>query len=119
MCSDCLSRMIKKETSSSRDYVECPTCREKCFKRLAEIPKSLVMIQLMDAAKSSNIQSIPLNNNNSNQSSASTNYYPNFAAFHPLGTPHDIELKDPPSYSQVNSHNNTSPPNYQNQNQSQ
>ncbi len=116
--------MVKKETSSSRDYVECPTCRDKCFRRLTEIPKSLVMMQLLEAAKSStNLHNLQPNNNNNNNTTnnnynnySSSNYYPNFAAFHPLGTPHEPkENKSPPSYTQVT--NDTSPPKYQAQSQ--
>jgi hypothetical protein len=96
--------MVKRETVSFREYVECPMCKEKCFKRVIDIPKSLVMTQLIEAAKKSGIVS-----NQQANAADNANFYPNFAAFHPLGTPN--ELKNPPAYSQVTS--NISPPSYQ------
>ena len=53
--------MVKKVSNS--EYIECPTCREKTHKKLHEIPKSLVLIQLLEATKNLNTDS---NNNNNN-----------------------------------------------------
>jgi len=50
LCSECLLN-IQKNFSSSKFYVKCPTCKTKTKKRLEDIPRSLLTIQLMDATK--------------------------------------------------------------------
>jgi hypothetical protein len=52
--------MVKKVSNS--EYIECPTCREKTHKKLHEIPKSLVLIQLLEATKNINADHRSSNN---------------------------------------------------------
>lgn len=47
LCSTCLPHMRK--TSNQSTYIECPICREKFSRDLHDIPRSLVIVQLIDA----------------------------------------------------------------------
>lgn len=53
LCSQCLPHMIK-EHSKPTQHVECPLCKTKTNKQLSLVPKSLLIIQLIDATKSTN-----------------------------------------------------------------
>jgi len=44
---------LKKTHSDRREYFECPTCRAKHFVQLNSIPKSLVIIQLIESTRHS------------------------------------------------------------------
>lgn len=65
LCSICLPYMVKKINNS--EYIECPTCREKTHKSLHEIPKSLVLMQLVEATKGQDVQSSIRNSVSNNQ----------------------------------------------------
>jgi len=45
---------MAKDTNKSNTFVECPLCKFKTFKRINDIPRSLLIIQLIDATKNSN-----------------------------------------------------------------
>jgi Ca2+-binding EF-hand superfamily protein len=53
LCSECIPYMAK-DTNKSNTFVECPLCKFKTFKRINDIPRSLLIIQLIDATKNSN-----------------------------------------------------------------
>ena len=48
---------MKKVQNDKREYIECPTCRGKHFVQISSIPKSLVIIQLIESRRSSLITS--------------------------------------------------------------
>jgi hypothetical protein len=50
LCSQCLPHMQKND-DNFKTFIECPICKEKTKKRLEDIPRSLLMIQMMDATK--------------------------------------------------------------------
>ena len=50
LCSQCLSN-INRYANSPNAYVECPICKGKTKKSLKDIPRSLLIVQLMDATK--------------------------------------------------------------------
>ncbi len=50
LCSECLPKIIK-DGNSLRACVECPICKVKTNKCLQDIPRSLLIVQLMDATK--------------------------------------------------------------------
>ena len=52
ICDLCLPH-LKKVQNNRREYIECPACRSKHFVQISSIPKSLVIIQLIEIRRSS------------------------------------------------------------------
>ena len=51
LCSQCLPYIQKEINNTSNTYFECTICKRKTKQRLNDIPRSLLMIQIMDATK--------------------------------------------------------------------
>jgi len=61
--------MLKSPTGQ-RKHVECPICKDKLFVEISQVPKSLVIMQVMDVTRkttSSNTNSLKLTPNTYNQ----------------------------------------------------
>ncbi len=68
LCSVCLPHMLKIP-SDQRKFIECPICKDKLFVEISQVPKSLVLMQVMDVTR----QSANSNLNSSNWTSTSNN----------------------------------------------
>lgn len=63
LCSECLPYLIKRPNNNARgppqqEYIECPMCKGKLYASIDQVPRSLVITKLMDAAApaTSNLQ---------------------------------------------------------------
>lgn len=62
LCSLCLPFMVKKRNVDDNrvnrpaEFIECPICKQEHYKTINEIPKSLLICQLVDAAKGLKLQ---------------------------------------------------------------
>lgn len=64
LCSLCLPFMVKKRNADDNrqlnlrpaEFIECPICKQEHYKTINEIPKSLLISQLVDAAKTLKLQ---------------------------------------------------------------
>ena len=116
VCSDCLSHMIKRD-QRSLEYIECPTCREKCYRRINEIPKSLVIVQLLDASNGSSSSSTSSNNNNRNNATQNNVPYNSSMNNYPMQNNPFYSNTSPTATSTLTSNNNNynNPPSYSTQ----
>ena len=110
VCSQCLGQMVKKD-SRSIEYIECPTCREKCFRRLDEIPKSLVMLQLLEASRGSQRYNAPSSNNFASNQRQQELIQSNYANYNYNRYQNNIPPALP-SFPEAYKPNSTQPPNY-------
>jgi hypothetical protein len=88
---------MKKVQNDKIEYLECPTCRRKHFVQISSIPKSLVIIQLIESRR----------NSLRNQSQANNHHFSN-----PQKTTTD-NWDQPPPYSPPVSAQSQSQKNYQ------
>ena len=63
---------MKKVQNDKREYIECPTCRGKHFVQISSIPKSLVIIQLIESRRSSLRNQSQANNHHFSNSQKTT-----------------------------------------------
>ena len=71
ICSICLPG-IKKVQNDRTEYIECPTCRKKYFKQISSIPKSLVIIKMIERRRSSLRNQSQANNHHFSNSQKTT-----------------------------------------------
>jgi hypothetical protein len=59
ICKKCLPFMVKKPKppSNEREYIECPMCKAEHDLKLNQIPRSLVLSQLLEAVKTTTTSS--------------------------------------------------------------
>lgn len=69
LCSSCLPHMLK-QPNQGREHIECPICKDKLHVQISQVPKSLVLMQVMEATKrtttTSNTNTATTNRNGSN-----------------------------------------------------
>jgi hypothetical protein len=49
LCSECLPHLVKPATRTQGSFIECPICKDKLFTSVTNVPRSLVIMQVMDA----------------------------------------------------------------------
>lgn len=54
LCSECLPHLVKPPTRTEGSHIECPICKDKLFTNVTNVPRSLVIMQVMDATYGSN-----------------------------------------------------------------
>ena len=50
LCNQCLPYMVKVAANSS--FIECPICKTKTHKSISDVPRSLIILQIIEANKS-------------------------------------------------------------------
>lgn len=80
LCSVCLPHLIKQPSRQNgpREFIECPICKEKLFCQLSQVPKSLVIMQVMEATNRSS------SNSNYSKPQSSTHRQSNNDSFSPM-----------------------------------
>lgn len=66
--------MIKRNSNQNTSYIECPMCREKINRPINEIPKTLLIMQILDANPTSNTNTAASSSASSASQSSSSSY---------------------------------------------
>lgn len=80
-----------KKREQNRDYVQCPMCNQKHYMNLNDIPKSLIIIQLIDTKKGLTLPNASNNATNTKQPYPNNTYKPTAPVLPP----------PPPSYNSL------------------